>query len=261
MLRDAGARSRVNKPKAGEINSPLHGGDPPFWRFGPSVGRQAFQFVSVGLRFDPANVISLDHAVHFVGLAREAAAAPVFGSFAFVVHRRIRFCEIEDGYWISHESRRPAASSETGLTDPASDSAMRRAISSSQAAATDSSCVLSRLSMSEPARPARSDTGRARAFFKRSAASRVIRSFYYEKVRWERGQNSNARSFCFPSTPAIFPGSANSCRNTPTARWIQPTPPILRVAEREHLRKIITIYRRDISLYRLRNRTSATLVP
>src|SRR5258708_1320661 len=72
--------------------------------------------------------------------------------------------------------QRRASSSETGLTAPESMSAMRRATSSSQAAATDSSCVSSKLSMREPARSARSDTGRDSAFFKSSAASFALTS-------------------------------------------------------------------------------------
>ena len=36
---------------------------------------------------------------------------------------------------------------------------------------------------------------------------------------------------------------------------------ILRVAEREHLRKIFTVYRRDFSVYRLHNRTRPMLIP
>lgn len=36
---------------------------------------------------------------------------------------------------------------------------------------------------------------------------------------------------------------------------------ILRVAEREHLRKIFTVDRRDFSVYRLHNRTRPTLIP
>src|SRR5258708_20988737 len=69
-------------------------------------------------------------------------------------------------------------------------SARRLETSSSEAASTDSSWVSSRLSMREPARSARSDTGRESAFFKSSAASWVMRSFYPERVRWKQEQNN-----------------------------------------------------------------------
>src|SRR6266849_5609950 len=82
--------------------------------------------------------------------------------------------ELPRGHSIAEESLRRASSMETGLTLPESRSSMRRVISSSQAALTDSSSASSRLSIKEPASSARSATGRVRAFFRRSFASLPI---------------------------------------------------------------------------------------
>ena len=79
--------------------------------------------------------------------------------------------ELCSGHSIVEENRRRASSRETSLTLPESTSAMRRAISWSQASATESSSELSRLSIREPARSARSATERESAFFSSSVAS------------------------------------------------------------------------------------------
>jgi hypothetical protein len=75
---------------------------------------------------------------------------------------------------------------------------------------------------------------------------------------------------------AIHLLALDSCQSPVGARYIVPsfahtefrTPPstskdaaILRVAERDLLRKIFTTDRRDFSVYRLRNRTRPTLIP
>jgi hypothetical protein len=89
------------------------------------------------------------------------------------------------------ESSFRTSSHGTILAFPESISAMRRATSSSQAAATASSCVSSRLSMSEPARSARSDTGRESAF---SKARRLPGSWlHFTPKECDRGNNRTRR--------------------------------------------------------------------
>src|SRR5882762_5092022 len=96
-------------------------------------------------------------------------------------------------------------------------SAMRRATSSSQAAATDSSCVLSRLSMREPARSARSDTGRESAFFKRSAASWVMNLFYSEKAQLR--QEAKNPYTCLWRIAELFEGDGGVRTPANFSRW------------------------------------------
>src|SRR5216683_7129946 len=135
---------------------------------------------------------SVDHLIEFSDKSccgqRAALMVPARSREGFFDGGRMK------GEWGSAHSRadkrrRRASSTETGLTPPESMSAMRRATSSSQAASTDSSCVSSRLSIREPARSARSDTGRESAFFKSSAASWVMGSFYPERVPLRQERN------------------------------------------------------------------------
>src|SRR5437588_8525367 len=73
---------------------------------------------------------------------------------------------------------RRAVAQATGFTFPESNSCMRRAISSCQAASAPSSTVSSRLSRSEPASAARAAAGSASAFFSSSEISSLITAFY-----------------------------------------------------------------------------------
>jgi hypothetical protein len=76
-------------------------------------------------------VVRLDHPVHLVGLAEQAAAAGVFGAFSFVVHGGVRVGQFESdsinnfqgsraerhsGEWRSQE-REEAASAGADIKD------------------------------------------------------------------------------------------------------------------------------------------------
>src|SRR6266478_210404 len=160
---------------------------------------------------------SVDHLIEFSDKScrgqRAALMVPARSRVGFFDGGRMK------GEWGSahsraDKSRRRASSSETGLTAPESMSAMRRATSSSQAASTDSSCVSSRLSMREPARSARSDTGRESAFFKSSAASLVMASFYPQRARCRQEPNNPCSEKKLDRQALVAPGFS------PASPWI-----------------------------------------
>ena len=125
-----------------------------------------------------------DHLVDFFDepgrSPRTAIAVPMRGALCLLNCFWVKD-DLPCGHSIAEESLRRACSRVTGLTLPESSSAMRRAISWSHAAATDSSSAPSRLSINEPANSARSGTDRASALFRSLVASSVINAIVPRK--------------------------------------------------------------------------------